>query len=852
MDHLPMPQDRFIGSLAIPFLATDDYTSPFLDYPQRNGWNIEFGKGKLEPVLNHSPTSHANKDLVSLMQTWLYFGLLSEFLGAPVQMESFQRASESGSMVLSTKILESLVCNRTSWLLEHSEVNGPALVESWRDAFYGVFLVVRYRTSFLFAQPATDDQALSLTCLAISVLAEYTMTALKNLCGRLGVEIPITQRWRYLNRELPFDCGLPIVKLMQQKGWCPHDVALFNGAQIETVSTLWYLANLSPPRTHMSHSACTAESCVPLQMDKVQYRQSHVTSGCSCSSVGSDQSTLASIIRSGKIPILAFQNDEVVMTEHVPGSSFIAISHVWADGKGNPKSNSLPSCVMRELQDLVNDLPKDSAANTPFWIDTLCVPRFPPELKMEALQRLKEPYKEAAGVLVIDSYLRCHSAAQVSPFELLARILACGWSQRLWTFQEGRLPTEPTRVWFAFKETSIDLLKEVNITYTHFPTLASHTVDLGLLFGHKQTRMIRLTGMSLTEELLQSVVSLRQSLRTRTTSQADDEGLCIGTILQLSRDRMRRIIHANGDMRMARVWDEFPEIPVGIAFSKAPCKLKVKGYRWAPKSFMGSLHLDSRQWEGPNGTWSGSLTTSILPGGLAIQRPGWALGVGSPSSQRWLRRCFDIEAVPSGKTYVLYDPAGRWFHCTLEEAWHDDTQKSSVEDFFVMILEGGPDFADTQAYLKDQNDYAWQGSQKALLASCHQDPISSREDEVVQVTVHRHIQCSMLSKKWHEVATLLKTFTDELDTLHLGPLLLGQGEDEQARLKELVSDAVRNYLSINPAALQLMKSVNVDGQWGDDDALAFDDCVGVVTLFVSMGACCVLRKVYKDRTWCVD
>ena len=849
MNHLPLPQDQSIGHIAIPFLATDDYSSPFHDYPRRNGWSMEF-RGNSKPKLTHSPTSTAGKDLVSLMQTWLYFGLLSEFLGSPVDMEPFKQVSDSGSVVLSTEVLESLVCNRTSLLLEQSEVDGPAQVESWRDAFYGVLLIVRSHTAFFVAGAANDDQALSLTCLAISVLAEYTMSALKGLCGRLGVEIPVTQRWRVSSRDLPLDYGLPIVKLMQRRGWCPHDVALFNGAQIETVSTLWYLANLSPPRTSMSHSACIAENCVPLQMDKFQYRQSHVSWGCSCSSVESNQSILASIIRSGKIQILVFQNDEIIMTEHVPGSGFIAISHVWADGKGNPRANSLPSCVMRELQSLVNDLPKKgSAANTPFWIDTLCMPRSPPELRMEALQRLSEPFEEAASVLVIDSYLRRHSAAQVSPFELLARILACGWSQRLWTFQEGRLPAEPARVWFAFKDRSVDLFKEVNIRYTHFPTLASHTVDLSLLFGHKQTRMIRMSGVGLTEEFLHSVESLRDSLRTRTTSQADDEGLCIGTILRLSRDRMRKITHANGNVRMARVWDEVPEIPVGIAFSKAPGKLNIKGYRWAPKSFMGSLHLNSREWEGPNGTWSGPLTTSILPGGLAIRRPGWVLGVGNPSSQRWLLRYFDIEATASGRSFTLHDPAGRWFHCTVEEAWHDDAQKPRVGDFFVMILEGGPDFADTQAYRKDQTDFDWQGSQHGLLASCHHDPVSG-EDKVVQVIVHRHVRCSLLSKKWHEVVTLLKTCADGIDAVQLEPLV-GQMEDEEG-LKKVVSDAVKQHLNISPTTLQLMKSINAYAQWGDDDALAFDDCVNSVTHLIELGPCYVLRKVFQDLTWCVD
>ena len=849
MNHLPLPKDQLIDHIAIPFLASDDYSSPFHDYPQRNGWNIEFRANGI-PIINHSPTSHANKHLVSLMQTWLYFGLLSEFLGAPVDMEPFKQASESGSTVLSTEVLERLVCNRTSSLLEQSKLDGPAQVESWRDAFYGVLLIIRHHSAFFVAQAAKDDQALALTCLAISVLAEYTMTALKNLCGRLGVEIPVTQKWRVLDPELSLDYGLPIVQLMQRRGWCPHDVALFNGAQIRTVSTLWYLANLSPPRTSMSHSACTAENCVPLQMDKSQYRQSHVTLGCSCSSVESDQSTLASIIRSGKIPIITFQNDELVMTEHIPGSDFIAISHVWADGKGNPTANSLPSCVMRELQSLVNALPrKASAADTPFWIDTLCMPRSPPDLRMEALQRLKEPYEEAAGVLVIDSYLRSHSAAQVSPFELLARILACGWSQRLWTFQEGRLPTEPARVWFAFKDRSVDLLKEVTIRYSHFPTLASHTVDLSLLFGHNQTQMVRMAGVTFPGEFTHSIESLRESLRTRTTSQADDEGLCLGSILRLSRDSMRKITHANGNERMARVWDELPEIPVGIAFSKAPSKLRVKGYRWAPKSFMGSLHLDSKQWEGPNGTWSGPLTTSILPGGLAIRRPGWVLGVGNPSAQRWLLRYFDIETTSSGRAFTLHDPAGRWYHCTVEEAWHDDAQKPSVGDFFVMILEGGPDFADTQAYLKDQNEFKWQGSQKGLLASCSQDPVSG-EGEIVEVKVHRHVQCSLLSKKWHEVIALLKTCADGIDAVRLEPLVKQEGKEQM--LKELVSGSVKHHLSISPATLQLMKSINANGQWGDDDTLAFDDCVNSVTHLVQLGPCYVLRKVYKDLTWCVD
>lgn len=416
MDHLPLPQDRFLGYMTIPFLASDSYMSPFHDYPQRNGWHLEFRGRDLDPKLTHTATSQASHEFGSLLQTWLYFGLLSEFLGASVDMKLFKKESESGSMLLSSEALESLVCERTYSLLEQSKTNnGPSLVQSWRDAFYENLLVTREHTLLTVVQAAKINQALSLTCLAISVLAEYLMTALSHLCDRIKVVIPVTQKWRVMTREFGTDCGIPILKSMQQKGWCAHDIALFSGAQVETVSTLWYLANLSPPKAGVSHFDCTAETCSSLRIDRNQYIQAHTIDGCSCGSVEPDHSSLASIIWSGKTPVLTFRENRVFIKEHVPGSDFIAVSHVWTDGMGNPKANSLPLCVVRELQKLVNELPKrDSTADTPFWIDTFCIPRSPLELRIEALQRLKEPYEEAASVIVIDSYLRCYPGSGVS------------------------------------------------------------------------------------------------------------------------------------------------------------------------------------------------------------------------------------------------------------------------------------------------------------------------------------------------------------------------------------------------------------------------------------------------------
>lgn len=355
MDHLPLPHQRCLGSIQIPFLAEDNYSSPLHDYPERSGWDLSF-HGDGSPKLNHSLKSRASRNLGSLMQTWLYFGLLTEFLEESVDMELFKR-DEEGAFLLASKPLEDLVCAKTSALAEHSWEYGPTTVESWRDAFDKVLLLVRSHTMFLATEATKKDDDILLTCLGVSVLAEYLMKAMNSLCIRVEAETPVTQTFRIANFEWLCDCGSPILKLMKQQGWRPHNIELLNVAQVKTVSTLWYLANLPTPKTDFSHDNCTPEECRPLHTDRDQYVQDHVEEGCDCALVGPDQAKLAAIIHAGKFPRIILEGEQVHVHEHENGSTFVIISHVWADGKGNPRENSLSLCIVREMQQLVNELP---------------------------------------------------------------------------------------------------------------------------------------------------------------------------------------------------------------------------------------------------------------------------------------------------------------------------------------------------------------------------------------------------------------------------------------------------------------------------------------------------------------
>jgi hypothetical protein len=48
-----------------------------------------------------TPNSTADRDFGALLQSWLYFGVLSEFLGDRVDMNLFKKPHKSGTFLLS-------------------------------------------------------------------------------------------------------------------------------------------------------------------------------------------------------------------------------------------------------------------------------------------------------------------------------------------------------------------------------------------------------------------------------------------------------------------------------------------------------------------------------------------------------------------------------------------------------------------------------------------------------------------------------------------------------------------------------------------------------------------------------
>ncbi|KAK5077525.1 hypothetical protein LTR70_009693 [Exophiala xenobiotica] len=143
------------------------------------------------------------------------------------------------------------------------------------------------------------------------------------------------------------------------------------------IETLWFYANLQAPKRELGHDDCSAEQYVHLQIDHETYRTKHVVGDCHCDIVGPDPSALADIVINGKLPLTRVlfgaegTIEKIDIQPREVESKFFAISHVWADGHGNPDGNLLPTCFLTELQKVIGKTA--SGESVLFWIDTLSI-----------------------------------------------------------------------------------------------------------------------------------------------------------------------------------------------------------------------------------------------------------------------------------------------------------------------------------------------------------------------------------------------------------------------------------------------------------------------------------------------
>lgn len=212
--------------------------------------------------------------------------------------------------------------------------------------------------------------------------------------------------------------------------------------------------------------------CTAYQNDPLNYQTQHKNAGCTCEELLIDQDVTTKILESGSLPLIHINKHNTLAELSVDivasnsASIYVALSHVWADGLGNPMSNALPRCQLSNIGEILKKLNIESNIQNDektqefeLWCDTLCCPIAPEQAKTLALEQMYQTYEQARCTLVLDNSLRMHSFDTLDLDEVCVRILFSPWMRRLWTLQEASLPAKKNRLWFQFRDRAVSILR---------------------------------------------------------------------------------------------------------------------------------------------------------------------------------------------------------------------------------------------------------------------------------------------------------------------------------------------------------------------------------------------------------
>lgn len=646
-----------------PYLANERYDGgPWMSYPTRKGVDLAISLEEYYRNARVKPTP--TSELESFLQTWLYFGLIAELTGlnsVDTPPETTADMDQVYDLVLATEGDETYV-RLESWTLVTLLVLGrasiPTEIEA-KKAWYSHLI-----SCLTLAQPMITrvndkafNSALRWSIAALGDLFTYTVNyALEQL------QIPKT-----FARD--WSTGLldeSIKVSMKKQGWCPSDIARV-WSKYSSIQSLFMARMVDRSLPIRDHSSCTESSCNPYLTNTGEGIPRHKTMDCTCGELVLSESVLTpALLTDEHFPLLDLQGDLHDLECQIIESgtrSYVAISHVWADGLGNPDANSLNKCKLHHLRGLVEDIEKaqlevsTTGKHALIWLDTLCCPAEDGEGKQRAIEKIRLVYRSAKYVLVLDAGLMSYPAQDQGPVEILLRIFTCGWMRRLWTLQEGALAKS---LFFQFADIAVSLTEKMSQlmgmihSMTHraiFSDMRKEAQELGSFFYNPEPlqtaaalnlldRSLQYRGVGnggahisyfeLSQRIWRHVLSLPEPFLNRPllisyrlqVKFPSDEPLCIATLLSL--DLPTVLAYGNKEDRMREVWELIAikngGIPASVIFLAEP-RLSSQGWRWAPNSFLtlshGVLGLSSRLTK-----WSDPKIGSPTPFGLRVVYPG--------------------------------------------------------------------------------------------------------------------------------------------------------------------------------------------------------------------------------------
>ncbi|KAL6788129.1 hypothetical protein J3E68DRAFT_444819 [Trichoderma sp. SZMC 28012] len=702
MDLLCEPNSPAAPPRKTPFVCTEDWDGgPFLTYAVRKG-RVRVVPPRLRHHLGGDTSNEPylevihptpKEEIQPFLQTWLWFGLFAEMLGLNETSPGHRMVEDTLATEEIRKLYE--VCVSAAEEDGNRFISAKSVLESSQIIAERTRLVPDKRERFTYMRDCLQFASLLTLSIenldetvrySICALGEYFSTGLFQAItlSNPKVDVPIVGFSWHQNY---MRSGGTMDKQMLQQGWCPSEIEKLR-SQFNGLNTMHHIAQLQRPNANQDHSNCTRHLCTAFQMDIETYKPSHLFDGCSCDLIGIDGRATSLILRStDTYPIIRFDqigdgvdDFELVVEPYEPGVPYVALSHVWANGLGNPKANSLPRCQIKHVAQLIASMQTeaetgDAEYRTQYqmWIDTLCCPV---ELggKMIALERIASVYLNAAHVLVLDASLTGFDPQDTHPAELMLRVYgASPWMRRLWTLQEGAL-TKSLYVQFADKAVNAyALLVKLWTAANSDPRYMRIWQDIVGAYNELQGFFTGREGPTNNQSPL---ITLQRALQFRTVSVASDEPLCISTLMNL--DTKYIAAAPDAETRMARVWELIYKsqggLPSRVIFY-ADELLSIPGWRWAPRSLLGSavkdpvLGVDERvlRLVGDDGIPTPLGLKVALPGCRLLPRPlvaglplhPWPGAINATEDQ------IILQDTRSGKWYRIMD----WYRSKKIASW---------------------------------------------------------------------------------------------------------------------------------------------------------------------------------------
>lgn len=545
--------------MRVPYVARTDYISvSFFEYSRRNGLDDYFWWD-----------DRSIDEVNSLVQTLFFFAFLQEVLGPFFVHDDFIGVDRFD--LVPTKRVT------TARLLEKLELS-LSDVES-RQSTAGIWAdrIKKCRDQFGHLE--------FIDCIQQDVLRSIK-TCLELCSAAVNRRIPkhVSETWALLDREI-----LTEADVMSDHGWCRYHAARALES-FESSLTCTALLSMDSLRRSIEHRDCSIHKCMAMQVPKMTCYGSPYSHHCKCELWQSDATELRNIIETESIVVLKADftaSGELWSLRMVPArdhDEYIAISHVWADGLGNPNANALRMCainaIIPKLLAIRNKRSESNPKELFFWLDTLCCPVEPEWAKLKVLSTMTDIYQNASEVLVLDAGIEACLATDTDVTYIALVVLTSLWMWRVWTLQEGVLAND---LWFKFADDFIDadqLLDRLDEAQQAAWDSGDDRQERIRDQLKVQLELLRQSSFDGFDQLENS----RLAIRLRSLTVSADEGICLGNLLRLETAVSEDI----PGRRMSRFWKGYAEtygLPDDFVTNRFP-RLNVPGFGWAPSTML--------------------------------------------------------------------------------------------------------------------------------------------------------------------------------------------------------------------------------------------------------------------------